>query len=144
MKWKALYAAAYLAFRVAIRIGRRLTLRKSPGLGSFLKNYLGDRVVPFTAEEHRLLPSFSRCISCGLCDSLCPAVKTFSQDRFLGPSFVAHAARSIPDFAIAPLDMGACEGCRGCESICPERVPIKRIISFMRDKEDLIHAKGSL
>lgn len=130
MSWKSFYATANLAAHLILRIGRRILFIKSPGLDQFLENYRPDRIVPYSAEAKRLLSDFSRCISCGLCDALCPAVKKLSQEKFLGPSFISHAARSLPDFALAPLDFEACEGCRGCESICPERVPIKKVISF--------------
>ena len=134
MKWNALYATGNLMLHVVFRIGRRISLRKSAGLDQFLQYYREDRIVPLTVEEKSALPAFSRCISCGLCDSLCPVVKDSAP--LLGPSFIPHAARSIPDFASVPWDYQACENCRGCESICPERVPIKKILSFMRSKTD--------
>lgn len=110
------------------RIFKGLFFIRSPGLKDFLEFYRQDRILPYTTEDKELLPGASRCISCGLCDSFCPAFR-------IPPSMLPHFSRSIPDFAgNVPLDSLLCEECRGCESVCPMKVPLKKIIQFMREK----------
>lgn len=135
MKLKAVVAIGNLAWHFALRLLKRLFFIRSAGLKEFVEFYRNDRIVTLSLTDKKLLTESARCISCGLCDSLCPALPKVSQEGFLGPSFLPHLSRSIPAFAgIAPLEFGECLGCRGCEAICPERVPIKKILEFMREK----------
>ncbi len=135
MRWKSFVALCFLGFHFFLRILKRIFFIQSPGLKDFVDFYKKDRISTLTRKDKNLIEETSHCIGCGLCDSLCPAVGLLSRQTFLGPSFLPHLSRSIPDFAgVVPLDFDACNGCRGCESICPEHVPLKRIIEFMKSK----------
>lgn len=125
MNLKGMMATANLGGHFFLRLVKRVLFIRSPGLKEFSDYYRKDRIVSLKPSEKKLMTEAGRCISCGLCDSLCP----------LHPSFLPHFSRSIPDFAgVVPLEFDECAGCRGCESICPERVPIREILNFMREK----------
>ncbi len=133
MRWKSLIATANLGFYFARRLLKRLFFIRSPGLKEFVSFYREDRIATLTREEKDLLTASSRCISCGLCEATCPPASKAS--LFLGPSFLPHLSRSIPDFSGAViLDSKMCERCNGCETICPESVPLKRIFQFLEEK----------
>ncbi len=137
MRWKSLQAKVLLGGHFILRSLRRLFFMKSAGLPEFLRFYREDRLPSLTHEDKKLLTGAHRCISCGLCDFLCPAL--LQAKDFLGPSFFPHLSRSIPDFAgVVRLDLAECAGCRGCEAICPEKVPIKKIIGFMKEKGGMV------
>lgn len=110
----------------------RWVLRRRRGLTDFLHSYREDRIIPFTSEEKKLLTLFSRCIQCGLCDSLCPVSGVTP-----GPSFLPMLARSVPNFAPLPLPLERCAGCPGCESICPTGVPLRQLVDFIRRKMEV-------
>ncbi len=130
---KALYATAFLGWHFLKHVGRRLCGIKSPGFKEFLNFYQADKIVPFSPQDKTLLPLLGRCISCGLCDSSCPTL----MQNHLGPSFLPHASRSIPDFAgNLPLNLTSCDACAGCETMCPTGVPIKRLMEFIQNKQN--------
>ena len=126
--------------QVILFLGRHLVqnlfekwiLGKRRGLREFEAAYCADRILRYTPEEKRLLPAFSRCIQCGMCDSLCPAGNApFSS---LGPSSLPFLSRSIPNFAGLKLNLERCGTCRQCESICPTQVPLTQLLEFIRTK----------
>ncbi len=136
-------ATAFLGFHFILRMFKRLVFIKSAGLKDFFNFYREDRIVALSMEEKNLLPAFGRCVSCGLCDSECPAIvegqQGAQQAAPLRSSFLPHFSRSIPDFAaVLPENFissfAHCDECRGCEAICPERVPIRKILEFMESK----------
>ncbi len=138
MKIKHLMATAFLGAHFALRLGKRALFMKSAGLNDFLEFYKEDRIASISPEEKRQFHDFAKCITCGLCDALCPAIAQWDQRKLLGPSALAHLARSIPDFAgHLSLDLQGCDSCRGCESICPEGVPIQDILRFLKTKSEL-------
>lgn len=138
MKWKSLFSTAFLGYHFLLRILKRIFFVKSAGLKDFLEFYREDRIAAISREEKDLFPGFSRCVSCGLCDALCPAIAPLSQENYLGPSFLAHLSRSIPDFAgHVPLNFDHCHNCHGCDSICPKRVPLREILEFIKNKSEL-------
>lgn len=131
---KRLRAILYLGFHLSLNIVER-GFGKRRGLKEFLQDYGGDLILPYTREEKQLLPWFSRCIQCGLCDSLCPQYASAPQD--LGPALLPFLSRSIPNFAPLSFTLERCTTCQGCESICPTGVPLKRLIQFIREKQEL-------
>ncbi|MBI2981660.1 MAG: hypothetical protein HYY44_05140 [Deltaproteobacteria bacterium] len=130
-----LKVSLYLGSHLLWRLFKKGLGRKSPGLKDFLSFYKNDFIIPYRLEDKN--PALERCLLCGLCDSLCPALKVDSGKKILGPSFFPMIARSVPAFLSSlpeNFDEG-CQGCQGCEAICPERVPIKKLILFMKSKQ---------
>lgn len=138
MTLKHFIATSNLGIHFLNRLLKRILMKKSPGLSAFIAYYREDRIFPFTAEEKKLLGNFSKCTSCGLCDSECPSlIDAHSQTRVL-PSSLAHVVRSVPDFYghihVDAETRELCQSCTGCDMICPERVEIRKIFEFIDAK----------
>jgi len=143
MRHKALYATLVLGLQLLWHILRRMFGVRSPGLQVFLDNYRADGIPAMTSEDKDLLYQISACVSCRLCDSLCPALPQMNPADFMGPAFyAASASRLIPDYPYINLDLSACGSCSGCESICPRNVPIKETFELMRRKVQAISQGG--
>ena len=101
----------------------------------FLQYYADDRLSPLTAQQRQKLAGFSRCICCGLCDSVCDNLPASRRHYFNGPSDLAcNVACSMPDFKLADEYLAgwkACGDCTECEDICPSRVPLREMAAFV-------------
>lgn len=137
MNTKKFIATSNLGWHFFLRILKRVFFIESPGLHAFLSYYKEDKIAAISASQKELLSEFSRCISCGLCDSACAALGP--SGIVLGPSFLPHISRSIPDFVGTTSDIfETCGGCQGCEAACPVRVPLRKILEFMKAKNEEI------
>lgn len=134
-KLRHLYATIVLGVQFFIRLTKRIFMRPSPGLSVFLNNYREDGIPTISPGEKQLLYDISRCVSCRLCDVLCPALIHTNPAEFLGPAFYpSSASRLITDYPYAKLDTDLCSECAGCDTICPERVPIRATFALMQKK----------
>ena len=105
------------------------------GYQAFLDNYRADRLVPLSQVDKTWLLKFSQCLNCGLCDAVCPALGVLPRGDFPGPSYlVTTLTRATSDFWAAGVDLSMCEGCRRCETVCPNRVPVKEALEFIEAK----------
>ncbi len=109
--------------------GPRQALSKSQ---IFLEQYRSDHIFAITPAERTVMPSFSECYNCRLCDLACPDWNV--ADPLSSPSYlVAGYSRSLTDFAHLKTVPMSCETCTACEQACPQNVPIKRIRAFVND-----------
>ncbi len=134
-----LHAAWILAWSLVFTLLRRRFLPRSYGLARFQANYAGDRLLPLSAEERRLLPALSRCTACGLCNSGQSAAIAASAGAYGGMMpFVLSASRSIPDFdaAAAALEHVSVGTLAALEPLCPVRIPFRNLAAFVRAKAD--------
>lgn len=101
----------------------------------FLKNYADDKLQPLTAEQRQNLSTFSRCICCGLCDTVCENLQASERHLFNGPSDLAcRESCSMPDFELAAEYLTGwrrCGDCTACEDICPSGVPLRELAAFV-------------
>lgn len=104
----------------------------------FLAAFSPEGLLPYSARERDELSSFSACVSCGLCDAVCPLPGTVPLRDFGGPSLFARAySRSTPQLGSlrAPLAvLDGCGTCSLCQGACPRGVPLLRIFAFTRRK----------
>jgi hypothetical protein len=134
-------AIVLLGFTLLVTLLRRLFSRRGTGLQSFRENYDADGLPPLTAEERRKMPSFERCIACGLCDRGEAERIARSGGAYRGVmALMVAGSRSMPDFRAAaysfsfvPEDVLAEK-----ERICPTRVPMRDIARFVRDKANAV------
>ena len=101
----------------------------------FLQNYADDRLAPLTEQQRQQLSRFSRCICCGLCDTVCHNLRASRCHLFNGPSDLACSLGcSMPDFDLPDEYLAqwrACGDCRECEEICPSGVPLRELAAFV-------------
>ncbi len=117
----------------------RRVFGKAGGIAAFRQAYDADGLPPVTAAERLELPSFSRCIACGICDR--------GESERIGASGGAYrgvmplmlsASRSMPDFRAAAYSLSFVtdEVLAEKERSCPAQVPMRRIAAFLRAKAD--------
>ncbi len=101
----------------------------------FLQNYADDRLAPLSPQQRQALSRFSRCVCCGLCDTVCQNLPTSRRHLFNGPSDLAcSVGRSMPEFELAGEYLAQwqeCGECRECEDICPSGVPLRELAAFV-------------
>jgi hypothetical protein len=90
-----------------------------------------------TAEERRLMPAFSRCIACGLCDRGEAERVERSRGAYQGVmTLVLAGSRSMPDFRVAMhgfrwVPQGVLEE---KAALCPTGVPFVALAAFVQRK----------
>ena len=90
---------------------------------------------PTTPEDRALGDAASACVACGLCEPGCDLAAAAPAVRALG----LHAtfrlySRSAGGLPLAAGALAACEGCTGCDALCPTGVPISAIVRRLRAK----------
>ena len=133
-----------LAFRFVLHMLKKpFTRRKGKQL--FLDNYRADHIFPLPVEVRRRLPELSRCLSCGLCDTVCPNLSAARRHLFNGPSELASCqTRSLPHYHLlgsALENWRACGECRECENICPTSLPLRDLARLV---EEIMKAQSQL
>jgi succinate dehydrogenase/fumarate reductase-like Fe-S protein len=132
---KSILAKINLAFHLLIHFLKKLFPKRKKGIWQFVDNYRKDRLIPLTSSDKDWMDRFSRCMNCGLCDAVCPALQNFPRHLFPGPSYIVTTlVRSPPTYRFSGIDLSWCEGCHQCEKICPNLVPIKKGIEFIQQK----------
>jgi len=103
----------------------------------FLRNYAPEGNVPTSEEDRRVLRGASRCIHCGLCEAYDGALAQLPRTLHGGASLLPVAlARATPDLprARALLARLKPESLSRGEAVCPTRVPLREIASFLSRK----------
>lgn len=91
-----------------------------------LQNQIGDE---------KLITDLGKCLNCGLCLTACPVLEATSFEVFAGPKSMATTlSRVNPSFWNIKDLIYTCTECGSCQEICPEKVPIPRIVSSLRAK----------
>ncbi len=131
----SLYAKFVIALYTLLHFIKRPFRWRYSGRERFLKNYRTEGLIPLSVLDRDWLDSFSQCLNCGLCDLVCPALRTVERRKFPGPSYLATTlTRSTPDFPFVDLNFSLCQDCEQCQSVCPNRVPIKEALEFIEAK----------
>jgi hypothetical protein len=130
-------AILLLGFTLLVTLVRRLFSRRGTGLPAFRENYDADGLPPLTAEERSKMPSFERCIACGLCDRGEAERIARSGGAYRGiMALMVAGSRSMPDFRAAAYSFSFVseDVLAEKERSCPTRVPMRDIARFVRDK----------
>jgi hypothetical protein len=107
------------------------------GIAAFRRAYDADGLPPVTAAERAELPTFSRCVACGICDRGESERIAASGGAYRGVMpLMLSASRSMPDFRAAAYSLGFVtdEVLAEKERSCPADVPMRRIAAFLRAK----------
>lgn len=130
-----------LGFAFVTTLLRRLVSRRGRGLAAFRENYDADGLPPLTPDERAKMPTFERCIACGLCDRGEAERIARSGGAYRGiMALMSAASRSMPDFRAAAYSFSFVppEVLAEKEAICPTGVPMRDIARFVRDKADAV------
>jgi hypothetical protein len=109
------------------------------GLAEFRRSYAADRLPPVSPEERRVLPRFSSCIACGLCDHGEGSRMARSAGAYAGVmDLMLASSRGMPDFDAAARSFAAVgdERLAELEGLCPTRVPMRAVAAFVRAKAE--------
>lgn len=107
------------------------------GIAAFRRAYDADGLPPVTAAERAELPSFSRCIACGICDRGESERIAASGGAYRGVMpLMLSASRSMPEFRAAAYSLSFVtdEVLAEKEKLCPAQVPMRRVAAFLRAK----------
>jgi len=132
-----LKAILLLAAYLVKTLFRRLFTNRKSGIAAFRANYDADGLPPVTPAERELMPTFSGCIACGLCDRGESARIAASGGAYRGVMpLVLSGSRSMPDYRAAAYSFSFVpdEVLADKEKICPTGVPFRAIARFVRDK----------
>lgn len=129
---------AWLLLTVALlsSLIRRLFGRRS-GISAFRRAYDADGLPPVSVTERADVPSFSRCVACGICDRGESERIAASGGAYRGVMpLMLSASRSMPDFRAAAYSLSfvSDDVLREKERSCPADVPMRKIASFLRAK----------
>jgi succinate dehydrogenase/fumarate reductase-like Fe-S protein len=138
---KRLKGDLYMGYRAAIAHPLRLLFSRDERTGKqkFLDNYAVEGLLPTSAEDREVLQAASRCIHCGLCDAYDGALSSLPRTLYDGASVLPVAwSRATPDLPAARAAVGriAPEQLARAEAVCPTRVPLGRIVAYLRRKLD--------
>lgn len=132
-----LKAILLLALYLLKTIGRRIFTRNKSGIAAFRRNYDADGLPPVSPAERAVMPDFSGCIACGLCDRGEAERIAASGGAYRGVmALVLAGSRSMPDYRAAAYSFGfvSDEVLAEKELLCPTGVPFRAIARFVRDK----------
>jgi hypothetical protein len=135
-----LRAAVLLAWAlVRTLVGNLLGYQR--GLRDFQRSYAPDRLPPMDPDDRVRLPTFSRCIACGLCDVGEGARIAASQGVYAGVmDLMLASSRSVPDYdaALAAFEAVGDARLEELEARCPTAVPMREVAAFVRAKAALV------
>lgn len=132
IEWSRLVAIFWLAVHFWAHLFARLFRRRVPALPLFEKHYRPDGIWPVREEDRAAAPDLGECVSCRLCDPVCPSMHAEAGKGFVGPSRLVMAdSRLLPAVStwLAPF---LCIRCRACDDACPQGVAIDRLAGAMR------------
>lgn len=130
---RRLLALANLGWRFgAHMLGLPLRRLRRSGLERFRSAVAPEGYLPLGAEDRRRYPEFMRCIGCGLCALVCPALRDAPASAWQEPwSFVIGPARSLDRASLAVDDATPCARCDACADVCPTGVPIPLVLEAL-------------
>jgi hypothetical protein len=137
-----LKALLLLAFSLLRTLLRRIFTSSKLGIGAFRENYDADHLPPVSPDERAIMPAFSRCIACALCDRGEASRIAASGGAYRGlMALVLAGSRSMPDYRAAAYSFSfvSDDVLAEKEAICPTAVPFRSLARFVRDKA---HAVG--
>lgn len=120
---------------------RRAFTRGEQGIVAFRRNYDADGLPPVSVEERDQMPSFARCIACGVCDRGEAARIAKSGGAYRGVmALMLAGSRSMPDYRAAAYSFSFVpeQVLAEKERLCLTNVPMRAIARFVRDKADAV------
>lgn len=143
-----LAADGYLAWRALVAHPLRRLFDTGPkGREKFLAHYAPEGLVPTTPVDKAMLAAAGRCIACGLCDALDGQLLRLPQWVYGGASLLPlQYARSSVELAHAREALRRIdpEAYREAEAVCPTRVPLSALASWLGERLERTAPGGSV
>jgi heterodisulfide reductase subunit C len=137
-------ALAYLGWRAVVVQPLRRLVRRGTGLSRFAAAYQVEGLLPVRPEDRAVAVLASRCTGCGLCEPGCRLTEAVPALRALGlPAAFRLVGRQASDLPLARDLIEACQGCRGCEALCPQAIPIGHVLASLRARAQGPGVEGS-
>jgi hypothetical protein len=124
-----------LAWALLVMVAKKVFGRGPRGLALFQANFRAERLTSLNAAERGEIATFSRCIACGRCDAGDADRIAASRGAYPGTmALMVASSRSMPDFGATLEALGfiSDEELAHKETLCPTRVPMRRIAAFIR------------
>ena len=132
MTWRRFRALAYLAWRALAAHPAKRLRRRGSGLERFTESYGPEGLLATRPEDRAVGEQAAACISCGLCELGCELVAAAPAVRAMGlPAAFRLYGRNASELPLAREALEACQGCAGCDALCPTGVPIGRILRHL-------------
>ncbi|MBI5042501.1 MAG: (Fe-S)-binding protein [Nitrospirae bacterium] len=113
--------------------------KRGQGYSAFKEKYRADNFFELTPEERKSFPNFQKCFNCGVCIPSCLFSVDLFHDELPDPeSYACSLSRPLPDLWTASDNIYKCTCCAACEDVCPQGVPITKIVRFVRRKIEQI------
>ncbi len=140
MDTRKAYATFLLAKTYIGHLFSRLAVwKRGQGYSAFKEKYRADNFFELTSEERKAFPEFQKCINCGVCVPSCLFSVDISKNDLPDPEYYACSlSRPLPDLWTASDNIYKCTCCTACEDVCPQGVPISKIVRFVRRKIEQI------
>lgn len=141
MSFKKLKGLSFLGSFFSLHVLKKIFRINQRGKKDFETAYANDRIFTISELQRSLMLEYSQCYHCRICDTVCPHIT--DKPHRPAPSYIAGTfARSLTDFDLFDEKFD-CGNCNECEKICPQNVPIKRVVGFIKEgKKKIISAKG--
>jgi hypothetical protein len=130
-----LHAFVLLAWAFVLMLLKRVWGRGPRGLALFEANFAAEHLTGLGAQERAELPTYDRCVACGLCNQGDGPRITASAGAYPGTmGLMLASSRSMPDFVAArdALRFISDDELAAKETLCPAAVPMRRIAAFIR------------
>lgn len=137
MSGKKLKSFIFLGKHFALHFLKK-PFKKGRGLLDFKQSYQKDGIFAVPDKFRVIMPSFSHCMTCKQCDSVCPELNR--TPNFLAPSYVVTSfSRSLTTFDL--FSQKKCwENCQLCQSACPKDVPLIDLFEFIQNGKTQLQA----
>lgn len=140
MSGKKLKSFIFLGKHFALHFLGKL-FPKRRGLKEFKESYQKDGIFAVPPEFRMQMPDYSHCMTCKLCDSVCPEL--LHNTHFLAPSYVVTSfSRQLTNFNL--FNQKTCwESCNLCEQACPKDVPLVQVFQFINKGKQLLQKQSA-
>ncbi|OVE82045.1 hypothetical protein BVY03_01995 [bacterium K02(2017)] len=133
-KLQALFLLGTQFFKLIICKILRINRRNN---SDFLNAYKNDHIFPIPKKHRGLMPDYSKCTYCYLCDAVCPELQ-IPNSTITPPSYLAGSfSRSLTDYHYFNISQ-TCSTCQKCQEACPQDIPLKELIELMQIKPQLL------
>lgn len=138
MSLKKIKGLSFLGSFFALHVLKKIFRINQRGKKDFIQDYAADRIFSVAEKQRLKMLGYSQCTNCRICDTVCPLI--VAKPNKPAPSYlVGTFARSLTDYDLFDDDF-ICGDCCECEKVCPQNVPIRGVIEFIKNGKKQIES----